>query len=265
MRTVLLLVSAVSLLASCGQVRYHPRSIAHEGTALEPAAAFQEGQAPRPARRRGVSYGDTRARLQLVREDLEYDDLDIDFDDSTDGRLRDFERDRTAFRAEFGRGSSGGFFQIFRERVNAPSLLVEEFTNYGIGGGVIGSPVVGETRYVEFLVPFKFEANVSVGSENVGAFDQDLWYAEANFELGFGARWHGLQPSTGITANSLAGLFDSDLPSTPAFGGGAEISGTNFGAYFELLYKHPNVPLMAKVRALVGDVQGVMLAFGFAF
>jgi hypothetical protein len=213
----------------------------------------------------GRDYGDTRARLQLIREDIEFEDFDIDFDDGSDGRLMDFERDRTGFRAEFGRGGNGGFFQVFSEKVNAPSLLVEEFTSYGVGGGVIGTPVVGRDRTVEFLVPFKFEVDVSVGSENVGAFDQDLWYAESNFELGFGARWQGLQSSTGIMVHSLAGLFDSDLPGSPALGGGAEISGTNFGAYIEVLYKHPKVPLMARARAIAGDIQGVMLSFGFAF
>ena len=262
----LCLCLAALTLASCSQVRHQSKSFGTTDLAYlqepdrneqESTTTWQNGA--------GRNYGDTRARLQLIREDLEFEDFDIDFDDNSDGRLRDFERDRTGFRAEFGRGANGGFFQVFSEKVNAPSLLVEEFTSYGIGGGVIGTPIVGHTENVEFLVPFKFEANVSVGSENVGAFDQDLWYAESSFELGFGARWLGLQSSTGVMVNSIAGLFDSDFPSTPALGGGAEISGTNFGAFFEVLYKHPNVPLMARARAIAGDIQGVMFSFGFAF
>ena len=57
----------------------------------------------------------------------------------------------------------------------------------------------------------------------------------------------------------------ADLVSSPALGGGAEISGTNFGAYLEVLYKRPNVALMARAGAIAGDIQGVMLSFGFAF
>ncbi|MGK0204532.1 MAG: hypothetical protein ACI9S9_003617, partial [Planctomycetota bacterium] len=208
-QTTLPLCLAGLLLASCGQVRYHSKkSIDESRFALQGPDQHEPASETNWNNGSGRSYGDTRARLQLIREDLEFEDFDIDFDNGSDGRLTDFERDRTGFRAEFGRGANGGFFQVFSEKISARSLLVEEFTSYGIGGGVIGSPVVGSNRSVQFLVPFKFEANVSVGSENVGAFDQDLWYAESNFELGFGARWLGLQSSTGVMINSLAGLFD---------------------------------------------------------
>ena len=264
--TTLPICLAGLILASCGQVRYHSKS-SIDGGALALQGPEQDEPDSDTTQEDGSSryYGDTRARLQLIREDIELDDFDIDFDDDSAGLLMDFERDRTGLRAEFGRVVSGGFVQVFSEKVSAPSLLIQEFTNYGIGGGVDGSPVVGRTRYIEFLVPFKFEVNVSVGSENVGVFDQNLWYAEGKFEVGFGARWLGLQSSTGIMVNSLAGLFDTDSPSSPALGGGAEISGSNVGAYFEVLYEHPDVPLMARARAIAGDIQGVILSLGFTF
>ena len=144
-------------------------------------------------------------------------------------------------------------------------MLTEQFTNFGFGGGVAGAPAVGHNRDLEFIVPYRFEANLVFGSEAVGGFDQDIWYAESTFELGFGARIFGLQSTTGIMANSVAGWFDSDNPSNPAIGGTAELTGTNVGAYFELLYKHPRVPLMARIRGVVGDIRGVMMSFGFAF
>lgn len=65
--------------------------------------------------------------------------------------------------------------------------------------------------------------------------------------------------------NGIAGLFDSDDPANPAISGGADITGTNFGAYLEVLYKHPRVPLVARIRGIAGDLSGVLLSFGFAF
>jgi hypothetical protein len=253
------------LLVSCGQARdYATRPVEFGALGLqEPEHEESESYTNRDI---GSSHGydDTYTRLQLIREDIEFKDFDVDFDNGSDGTLLDFERGRGGFRAEFGQVADSSFFQVFSEKVKAPSLLAREFTNYGIGGGVIGSPIVGSSGDMEFLVPFKFEANVSYGSKNVGIYDQELWYAEGIFEVGFGARWLGLQSSAGVIVNSLVGLFDSDLPSSSALGSGTEISGSNLGAYFEVLYKHPNVPLMARVRAIAGDIQGVMLTFGFA-
>lgn len=265
-RTTLPLCLAGLILASCGQFRDHSKSSTDGG-----AVALQEPEQDEPDsdtnREDGSSsyYGATRSRLQLIREDIELDDFDVDFDDGSAGLLMGLERDRTGFRAGFGRVASGGFVQLFTEKVSAPSLLIEEFTNYGIGGGIDGSPVLGRTRNIEFLVPFKFEVNVSVGSKNASVFDQNLLYAEGKFELGFGASWLGLQSTTGIMVNSLAGLFDTGSLSSAALGGGAEISGSNVGAYFEVLYKHPDVPLMARARAIAGDIQGIILSLGFAF
>src|SRR5690606_34877598 len=87
----------------------------------------------------GRPYSRTRVRLQLFRDDIELDEIDIEFDNGSDGKLFDVERTRTGFRAEFGRLASGGFFQVFSEKMRAPLLFTEEFTNYGFGGGVVGA------------------------------------------------------------------------------------------------------------------------------
>lgn len=130
----------------------------------------------------GRPYSDTRTRLQLFRDDIKLDELDVDFDDGSSARLRNLKRTRTGFRAEFGSVANSGFFQLFSEKMRAPALLTEQFTNYGAGGGVTGTPTVGRTRNVEFLVPYRFEANLAVGSESVAGFSQSLWYAEGTFE-----------------------------------------------------------------------------------
>lgn len=278
------LSASVVMLSSCTTARFQPKTTGTDvfattqqprrGNTEWPDEQEPERQRPRRARneRRRIDdvdrirekpYESTNVRLQLFREDIELDDIDVDFDSLPDGSLFETERKRTGFRAEFGRNGTGGFVQVFREKLQAPTLLIEEFTNHGIGFGALGAPVVHQTRHADLIVPWRIEVDLVGGSERVGAGndDQDLFYAESNFELGFGARAFGVQASSGLIANSLAGTFDTDVPTSSD----ADISGTNIGAFFEVLYKHPRVPLMARARAIAGDVQGIMLSFGFAF
>lgn len=285
---VSLMLFACFALQACGQFHDHHskagfatfeprkdlRALAHQavrnGLQDEPRNQSRSGSRNERPRRDtryepGRPYGQTRVRLQLIREDIELRELDVELDNAPDFDLRDIERDRVGFRAEFGKGTTGGFFQLFTEDLRGPALLTEEFTNYGIGGGIAGSPIVGHTDTLDFVVPHRLEVNVARGSESVGGFDQDLFYIESAFEVGFGVRAFGLQGSSGIMVHSMAGLFDSDDPANISNPGDASITGTNVGAYIEVLYKHDRVPLMARVRAIAGEVRGVMFSFGFAF
>lgn len=255
-----------ALLTGCGQLGSRLRA---------PAPAFARANAAQDpddgGRRRGGDghegkpYGRTKARLQYFREDIELDRLDVEFDGSPDIDLRDVERDRFGFRADFGSRSAGGFFQLFGERLEAPGLFGQRFHDVGIGGGVVGAPVVDRTDRIDFVVPYRFEVDLVGGKEDDSGFDEDLLYLEGMFEIGLGARLFGLQLSSGGQLRSLTARFDSDNPASPASLDTAVITGTNVGAYFEVLYKHEMVPLMARVRALVGDVRGLEFSFGFAF
>ncbi len=118
---------------------------------------------------------------------------------------------------------------------------------------------------MDFRMPFKFEANVSFGSENVGTSSQDFGYAEGIFEVGFGVGWLGLQPSVGVLVHSIAGISDTDQLSSAVLGNISEISGYNIGGYFEVLYTHPKVPLMVRARGIAGDIEGATITFGMAF
>jgi len=264
-------------LTACGQVGYRARSpgLLGDGYARAPAPTQEPGpastQAPegeravgRDAPTRGRPYGQTRARLTYFREDIELEELHVDFDSGPDATFHDSDRDRYGFRAEFGRPESSGFFQLFAEDLRAPALLGEEFHDYGIGGGVVGTPTVGEDGPLEFVVPYRFEVDLVRGSESVGGFDAELYYLEGIFELGFGARRFGVQASSGVILQSLAGRFDSDDPASPSRSGSA-VTGTNVGGYLELLYKNDRVPLLVRVRGIVGDVSGLQFSFGFAF
>ncbi|HEX5054687.1 MAG TPA: hypothetical protein VFZ65_23125 [Planctomycetota bacterium] len=296
-KTSCLSLLLLALPCACGQLRYRDgapsRAFASGVRVLErpvpqepgpqeptkPEPGQQEPAPPQPApqqpapgrterrvvtRREGTPYGQTRVRLQFFREDVEFDELDVEVDNSPDVTIKDVDRDRFGFRAEFGQ-SAGGFFQVFAEQMRAPALLLEEFDNFGIGGGAVGAPVVADVGPVDLIVPYRFEVDLAAGSETVSGFDEDLFYFEAMFELGFGARAFGAQMSTGVLVNSQAGWFDSDNPASVAGTDTTRITGTNVGAFFELLYKADRVPLMARVRGVVGDISGLMFSFGFAF
>ena len=269
--SICLSLLVLGLPSACGQIGYQGRSPSEPARGAAPASDPQQEPGPEKtgsragARQPGRPYAQTRARLQLFREEIEFDDLDVEVGNGADASLRDIERDRFGFRAEFGRQATAGFFQLFVEEMRAPALLLEDFDNIGLGGGAVGAPVVGDAGRVELLVPYRFEVDFVGGSESVGGFDQDLFYFEAVFELGFGARAFGAQASAGVVVDSLAGWFDSNNPASLANGDNATIMGTNVGAYAELVYKHDQVPLMARVRGIAGDVSGVMFSFGFAF
>jgi len=270
MRTILPLVVLSAVSTGCVQSldRVAPRPfdgvLAGAGAGATRSAAFQGESAPAP-RRRGRPYGDTRVRLQLFREELEFDKLDIDFDNAPDADLTDAERDRIGFRGEFGTGAVGGFFQVFGEDFRAPTLLGREFDLFGFGGGFVGTPEVGHAGRVEFVVPVRLEFNIAGGSETVNGFDADFGYLESAFEVGFGARVFGVQASSGLIVDGIAAFYESDDPTSLANDDPAVITGTNVGVYFEGLYKHDQVPLMARARVILGDVQGFLLTFGFAF
>lgn len=264
------LLGGFAALSACRQVGPAVRAgSASAGLGRSQDPAPESGRAARrqraPTGDEGRPYGQTRARLQFFREDIELDELDLQRDVGPDLVLRDTERTRQGFRADFGNRAAGGFFQLFAEEFRAPLLSVGELDNYGIGGGVVGAPVVGGSGRVEFVVPYRFEVDLVVGGESGGSPDEDIGYLEAMFDLGFGARVFGLQASSGLQLRSIGGRFDSDDPAAPAGTAQSDFDGTNVGAYVELLYKHDRVPLMARVRGLAGDIRGLELSFGFAF
>ena len=265
MRSNLTLLVLLAVAAGCAQARHG--GVPFASSELPRFAVGPQGdQAPRPReRRRGTPYGATRARLQFFREQFEFDELDVDFDGAPDADLSDPERERIGFRAEFGSNAIGGFFQVFGEEFRAPALLGEDFDMFGFGGGISGAPDVGHAGPVEFVVPVRFAINVAGGSETVNGFDADLGYLESVFEVGFGGRAFGAQLSSGLVVDSIGALYESDDPSSFANDDPAVITGTNVGVYFEGLYKHDRVPLMARARVVLGDVQGFLLSFGFAF
>jgi hypothetical protein len=258
---LLCLTSACSQLADrTGPPAASPSGFVHLPELAPARGQERQGVAPQ----KGTPYGQTRVRLQFFREDVELDELDLDFDSGPDGSLRDVDRDRFGFRAEFGNRAAGGFFQLFGEQFAARAALGDEIDAYGIGGGVAGTPPVGRSGDVEFVVPYRFEVDLVGGSESSSGFDEDILYVEGAFDVGFGARMFGVQASSGLVMQSLVGSIDSDNPSSPV-NSDPTMSGTNVGGYLELLYKHDDVPLMARVRALVGDIRGVQFSFGFAF
>lgn len=194
----------------------------------------------------------------------DFDLEEIEIDPNTTGSSpfdTDVTRERTGVRFAFGGEASRGYFQLFAEDFD------EFFDTYGIGGGVIGTPRVnGSDASVGFLIPYRAGLSIAAGTEETAGVDELLVYAELQVEVGVGLDWHGLRPSAGIQLSSLGGVdvLDEDLD-----GDGdddeATLTGTNFGGFVELYYKHPDFPVYARARAGGGDYDASELAIGVAW
>jgi len=198
-------------------------------------------------------------------EEQELDELDVDFDNTPDGTLLNTERDRTGVRATFGTNFIGGFVNVFKEEFRAPGLLLTDFDTFGVGGGVVGAPQIGGSERLKVVVPFRYEIALAAGIEEVSGFDLEWIYYQSSLEGGIGIQFAGLQPSVGVAANSVFGLFESDNPASPANVDPAMVDGLNFGGFAEVLYQPKNAPVVGRIRAMFGEVSGVLVSFGFRF
>lgn len=252
-------MALVGLTAGCGQLtsktRVHARW-ADDGEALGSATS-----AVPPPR----ALGKASFRLEGFREELELDELGVDFDNSPNIKLMNSERDRTGIRAKFGTPAITGFLQIFKEEFRAPGLLQVEFDDFGFGGGITGAVPVGGSDQVKIVVPYKYELGIAAGVEKVSGFDLEWVYYSSSLEGGVGVQVAGLQPSVGFTVNSLYGLFESDNPASAANVDPAFVDGLNVGAYAELLYQPANTPISGTIRGYFGQVSGVMFSLGLQF
>jgi len=242
---------AVLSFASCATVSSsaYKSSLANEATYNAPATT------PRQQKTEHV-------RLELFRQDNEFGEIELDIDGGPTVDLRNADRDRTGFRATFGGSSTRGYFQIFVEEWDLnPSLGGFDFDLIGIGGGVSGTPTVHTfNEDMRLILPFRGGLNIAVGENDAGGVnDADLAYLEFEGELGFGGDFYGAQPSVGVYLNSVAGILSPDV------GPDADITGTNAGVFFQLMYKHDNFPIFGTIRAMGGDVEGALLSFGAAF
>jgi hypothetical protein len=196
----------------------------------------------------GKSYGETSVRLSAFIDELTIWKLDYDYQFGGSVSVGNTERDRVGFRAVFGSGGIGGYFQLFSEEVRQ-QFLFEPIDAFGIGGGLHGRPVAGDFDWMQITIPYKYGISLVAAVE-----DENLVYIDTDLELGVGVSIYGFNPSVGAVAQGLSGLHESNV-----------VTGFNVGPYAELLYKHDSFPLYASIRAQAGDVESTVLNVGFAF
>lgn len=200
------------------------------------------------------------------RFDLDELEIELDGDSSFDFEA-EVERDRAGVRFAFGGDSVRGFVQVFGEELSGEFWDDEEFEAFGLGGGVRGFARMNAAEDpVAFGVPFLASLAIVAGEDEPLGVDETLAYLEFQGSVGFGLDWMGLRPSAGFQVSSVGGIdvVEADVDMD---GDDDEylITGTNFGPYAELAYKHPDAPLYVRFRAGGGDFESAELAVGFVW
>lgn len=204
---------------------------------------------------------------QLVYTETDLDEVTVEeafINDDDEFETGDFEIDlgmnRERLEARFGFGGERvrGGFMIFTEQMafEFNDVESEETDLYGIGGGMIGAPRIGEVdddpATLTMVVPYDWDLAIAYGDDLI-----ELAYAELAASVGFGVEWMGLQPSVGVTGSGLYGLIEDgegDL--------GATIDGFNFGFYGQVRYAPPGIPLLIHARGTGGDIEAFEIGAG---
>ena len=219
-------------------------------TARSRATAFQE------AEKRG-----NRGEIEAFSTDLEFAEMNFARDVGPESTIFDVERERKGVRAAFGIDAVRGFVQLFEEDFSlltfqtvAPFAPVATlYENLGVSFGVAGIPRL-PNKDVAFILPYEFSLSFVVGEEDL--FDESVFYAEAEGEVGVGIYVHGVSFMAGVLSNSIAGFGDEETD---------EFDGTNVGTFFGVRFARDGIPVVAAVRVISGDVDGVELSLGGAF
>ncbi|MFT7486125.1 MAG: hypothetical protein ACI9F9_001978 [Candidatus Paceibacteria bacterium] len=205
---------------------------------------------------------DDKARdFEVFMEDGSLEEVELS-DDALPTLTRAFDRERIGARFAWGSEVSRGYFHVFSEDwLNPPNSKVMYEVN-GVGGGAMGAPVVGGSDgEVQFIIPWRADLSIAVGSSTSNVADADLVFAELHGDVGFGLDWKGLRPSAGLALSSISGVIVLDNDAFDDVG----IEGLNSGVFFDLKYKHPEYAAYAHLRVLSGDYDSTVLGVGFKF
>jgi hypothetical protein len=193
-----------------------------------------------------------RFDFSIVYTDETLGELEVDFDPPT-FTFADVDRERVGVRFAFGNPGIAGFVTPFSETWGSGV----DFDAFGVAGGIVGAPRVGnKDSAVGLLIPYLVQFGIGYGDEN----SVSLLYLDTRLEVGFGIDWKGIQPSVGLISSSIVGGLDDSILDESAL-----LTGFNLGGYAELKYKHPELGLYGRLRALFGDVEGVEASLGFAW
>ena len=204
-------------------------------------------------------FKEARIKGEVFYEDIELGELEYDPEGAFDFDVPDIDRTRSGVRGMYGWPEMQVYVQLFVEEFASNP----EFDLFGFGAGVTGDPDVHEfSDGVSVVIPYRLGFNVTAGEEDVGATEQTLAYAEMESEVGVGIDFAGLRPSVGFYVSSISGTIEIDDNITDPE---TDFDGANAGGYAQISYKHKDVPVYGRFRALAGDVEGFVFTVGAAF
>ncbi len=250
---------AVLFLAACAVTPGSTRA------ALGPVGgplAFQDEDvfedAPPPPQATTIPVASTRGdavQLEFVYSELDLGKVTIEGSNIGKNSMTDVSRLRRTLRGNFGAQELRGFVQVFSED------FAGLFDNYGLGGGVTGSPVVHEVdENLSLTVPYRAGANLVVGENDADDFGA---YLELEAEAAIATRFTGFQMSLGAYLTTFNGVIDNKDDNDGD--DSDEFDATNAGLFMEVLFSGPALPVLGSIRILGGNTEGLLLSIGASF
>ena len=198
----------------------------------------------------------------------------LDFDeDGLSGEVtvtRPIDRERSGARFAWGGEVSRGYVHVIREELTyfeeqgfLEQGVLRKFEMWGVGGGAMGSPTVGDTNGdVVFMVPWRIDGTLYAGN---GILLDALAYIELHADVGFGFQWKSLRPSVGIAFSSAVGAASTDV-----FFGEDEkdenLEAENLGVFFDVKFIPEGYkPVYGHLRAITGDYDLTTFGVGLRF
>jgi hypothetical protein len=183
--------------------------------------------------------------VSLYYSDIELDEIDVEDSDES-GTLGDVPRERIGVQFGFG----PGYARVYQEES-------DELEGYGFGLGAQGAFLADPQARTGFLVDYEISADLSFLDEDT--LDAELTHLWLEGRIGAGIAIESFRAAAGLAGSFVTGRLE--IPGLEDI----DLEGENFGPYVGFEYVPREVPITARIDLYLGDIDGVVLAIGYAF
>jgi hypothetical protein len=209
-----------------------------------------------------------RSHVEIMNIEQKFDKIEFRPDDGAMPSVytRDAERQRRGVRYAHGGRAVRGYVQFLVDDFEDSDGMIQNDeleASLGLGGGVVGEPVLARAGAVAFVLPYRAGINWLGSPGGLGnESDTDVRYWEGETEVSIGVEFFGVRLALGGYGSSIYGTYDDDSAS----GSDGAIRAYNTGYYLEGRYKHDGFPMFIELRTSTGDVEqdfGVLIGAAF--
>jgi hypothetical protein len=209
--------------------------------------------------------------LQFVWRGQEYDEITFLTEDEVDGEdefdYQDTRRFMTGIRYRGGSVNVGFRAGVYLEKLELrddTDVGEDDIEGFAFEVGIEGVPPL--TRDSPVTPILDYEARLGSHFLNGDDVVDGLFYLEAMGRFGFGIDAYGAQLTGGVMGSGIAGAFDlQDDVKTSTGTDGDVLLGSNFAGYVRAAYAARDVPVLAEIQVIFGQIRGVVMAAGIRF